>query len=156
MTDVLPENDGQEFEEISEEELALIVRSAERSEQAHEADLNGEEVEQPGSMTPDDMEEQGARGLVAFMMGVFNFLLKFKDPRVQYSDEMIAQAQDEMSPVFMKYGLGSSAMGRCVPEMQAGSFMFHLGMGTVQAIKENRRQDEAEARKKERGAVDGD
>ncbi|WP_261840919.1 hypothetical protein [Aliamphritea ceti] len=95
--------------------------------------------------------ENSARGLVRAAMHGMNWLLRLKDSRVQYGQDVIQRAEDELTPALVKHGIGSTGITRFGEEFQAGAFLIELGLGTASAIRQTREADEAAAKKEEGG-----
>lgn len=100
---------------------------------------------------PTDEAERGAKGVVRMFCTGVNWLLKFKDPRLNWNDEIIAQAEENISPALMKHGIGSGRLSQYAPEANATMFTTQLFHATYKGAQSLRAADEAERKAREAG-----
>lgn len=149
--------DSQEAIEGDYLEAERIVDDAIREE----ADIEGEFQPMGGQPEAVELTElDRAKGFVRLLFGGLGYLLKFKDPRLEWGDEIKDQAAETIAPAMVKHNLTGGPVGAYQEEIQAAGFLGMLGFQTVGKIHEFRAQDMAEAKaareaQAQAGAVNG-
>ncbi len=134
--------------------LDLLAHRAEQSEKGEaeqlEAELSPEEPEVDPPASPEAIDA-GANRAESFMRICEGGVQLFLDDRIALSDEEIQASRDQLGPALAKHNLAGTGTGN-IPyqeEVTAGFFLGRMIKRLVVRLRQLRRSDQEEAKKKE-------